>query len=1164
MKRIYFIICAIFAQGLIAQQNSTNTNNVGLFSKAAKEIRMKEGSNAPSFVRFSEESEISEEDLFTLLKSELNMDPLYSFQEQNTFTDAQGIEHRRYKQYYNNYEVAYSNLMLHLNGTRVVSFNGSFQLDQPSSPSITFTEERALRAALNFVNANQYRWELEGLQDPTQSVDYPKGKLMFLPDYFNDAKKLQLTYRFNVYATVPLSRQHIFVDAASGEIVFHESLIHTGGDSHGRAVTAYSDTQNIVSDSINGAFSLADSTRGNGIETYDCMTTRSYPNASLFIDSDNFWDNVNASLDQYAGDAHWGTEATYDYFFNIHNRNSIDDSGFTLRSYIHYDVNYVNAFWDGQRMTYGDGNQMNLPLTTLDIVGHEITHGLTDFTSDLIYANESGALNESFSDIFGAAIEFYARPNRANWTIGEDIGGAFRNMMNPKANGDPDTYDGQNWIDQNCIPTANNDRCGVHTNSGVQNRWFYILAQGASGVNDMSDTFNVNGIGMLKAEKIAFRNLTVYLSPSSNFADARFFSILSAIDLYGACSPEVEATTNAWYAVGVGDEYVNGVSASFSAVQDTAFCFLPVTIDFMNEGNNVRNFHWDFGNGDTSNLRSPSITYTTAGQYTVQLIADGLSCGVDTITKVNYIRVDSTIACSSILADGTNPVITDCSGRLYDSGGFGGDYSIDEDGIVTIHVASSDYIELDFKKLAVEAGVGFSCNRDYVEVFDGATVNDPIIGRYCSNYLPVGNKVNSSSNYVTLLFHSDEAVTDEGFQINWECKSSLAAPTVDFVASTDTSCSGLVEFDNLSTGGYANATWYFGDGTSDTTIHARHEYYTNGTYDVRLVVSNAIQSDSITKTAIVTINRPASPTVSNDTFCIGTNVGFKVNTTGNVDWYRDTLANQIFTGDSLTVFNLRTDTALYVRESSNPTTFSGGPLRNASMGMFSGDNDYIEFDVYKPIILKTLILFSNKARTRTLDLWDNNGKLVKSQEVYVPASPLRVNINMEIPAGTDYKISFSDRDISLFKDTAGASFPYQISNLVTLKGANNPGEYPYFYQWRVAELPCVSNYTRIEAKIDTTCSPVGVNELKALERAITMSPNPFKNKLTLNFNSASFDQQFSIKILSLSGQVIQEKQYSGLSNQSIELNLSTLSQGVYYINIVDQEHSFSKKVIKIE
>ena len=138
-------------------------------------------------------------------------------------------------------------------------------------------------------------------------------------------------------------------------------------------------------------------------------------------------------------------------------------------------------------------------------------------------------------------------------------------MSNPNSHGDPDTYMGTSWA------TGPGDSGGVHTNSGVQNFWYYLLTVGGSGTNDNSDTYSVTGQGWTKAGAIAFRNNTVYLTPSSQYADARFYSIEAAKDLYGACSPEVIATTNAWYAVGVGDEFTFGVTADFNESHST-FC----------------------------------------------------------------------------------------------------------------------------------------------------------------------------------------------------------------------------------------------------------------------------------------------------------------------------------------------------------------------------------------------------------------------------------------------------------------------------------------------------------------------------------------------------------------------------------------------------------------
>ena len=276
------------------------------------------------------------------------------------------------------------------------------------------------------------------------------------------------------------------------------------------------------------------------------QTGINYASAVDFTDVDNNWNNVNTAKDEYATDAHWGTEKTYDYFFQTYGRNSIDNLGMALNSYVHYSTNLFNAFWDGDRMSYGDGDAVhgNKPLTTLDICGHEITHGITEFTSALVYSYESGAMNEGFSDIFGTAIEAYARPTNNDWLIGGDFF-TIRSMSNPNTYNHPDTYQGNFWY------SGSGDNGGVHYNSGVLNHWFYLLTIGGSGVNDHNVTYNVTGIGMTKAAAIAYRLNTVYLVPTSQYYDARVLGIQAAEDLYGVGSPEAIQTANAWTAVGL-------------------------------------------------------------------------------------------------------------------------------------------------------------------------------------------------------------------------------------------------------------------------------------------------------------------------------------------------------------------------------------------------------------------------------------------------------------------------------------------------------------------------------------------------------------------------------------------------------------------------------------
>jgi PKD repeat protein len=259
----------------------------------------------------------------------------------------------------------------------------------------------------------------------------------------------------------------------------------------------------------------------------------------------------------------------------------------------------------------------------------------------------------------------------------------FRSMSNPNAKNDPDTYLGTHWH------TAASDNGGVHTNSGVQNFWFYLMVNGGSGTNDFGKAYTVPAMGFDTASRIAFRNLTVYLNSSSQYADARDGAIQSAVDLYGACSPAVAATTKAWYAVGVGSDYIPGVKSDFLAL-DSIGCKTPFTVNFSNTSNsNATAFIWQFGDGGTSTLRNPSHTYTGYGPYTVQLYANGGICGQDTLVKTAYIVVDTTKPCPTILPKNGNMTSTECVGTLYDDGGAGGDYSSWQDSYFTISPAGA-------------------------------------------------------------------------------------------------------------------------------------------------------------------------------------------------------------------------------------------------------------------------------------------------------------------------------------------------------------------------------------------------------------------------------------------------------------------------------------------
>lgn len=279
-------------------------------------------------------------------------------------------------------------------------------------------------------------------------------------------------------------------------------------------------------------------------------------------------------------DAHWGMEKTLDFYKETFNRYSFDNKGSIVYQLVSQPSSdnlllanfpmYTGAIEVSPfPIVYGMGGilsepnaimSMN-PIVSIDIMAHEFTHLVTKQNGNggLTYSGESGALNESFSDIMGISVKKYAT-GRNDWQIGTDVmiyASNLRSMKNPNNSWDgfkpqPDTYNGLHWVNV----TDTTDHGGVHINSGVQNYWFYLLSEGGSGTNDIGNSFKVNKIGMDKAVQIAYRNLIYYLTPDATFEDSRNGSIQAAIDLYGKGSQEHQAVVNAWYAVGVGEQYV--------------------------------------------------------------------------------------------------------------------------------------------------------------------------------------------------------------------------------------------------------------------------------------------------------------------------------------------------------------------------------------------------------------------------------------------------------------------------------------------------------------------------------------------------------------------------------------------------------------------------------
>jgi hypothetical protein len=391
------------------------------------------------------------------------------------------------------------------------------------------------------------------------------------------------------------------------------------------------------------------------IQDWNSTTTTGSP--LEITSSTNSWTTQNQ---RFGGSVLWATKQSYNYFKNIHSRSSYDNNNSTVEGYVN--VAFENA--DGSccntnnaAMTYttgimyvglGSSGTLSNSYCSLDIIAHEYAHAVTGSSAKLEYQYESGALNESFSDIFGESTENYILGNN-DWLIGSDRSvGYLRSMSNPKDKNQPNTYYsiGTNgfWY------IGTNDYGGVHTNSGVQNYWFYLLANGSGGTktNDNGYSYNLTGIGIEKARAIAYRNLTVYLNSSSDYADSRLGSIQAAEDLYGIGSTEANAVIAAWCAVGLGvckpDLIVQSAQIAPNTVaaggQTTASCYNKNQGDVSSNPSTTafwlsKNQTFEGAPTDTW-LKDTSVTTLTSGQ-TSELLSNRITIPSGTANGTWYI-----------------------------------------------------------------------------------------------------------------------------------------------------------------------------------------------------------------------------------------------------------------------------------------------------------------------------------------------------------------------------------------------------------------------------------------------------------------------------------------------------------------------------------------------
>ncbi|MCX7569652.1 M4 family metallopeptidase [Tumebacillus sp. DT12] len=440
-----------------------------------------------------------------------------TFKVKKSHKDENGTTHTKLDQVINGIPVFAQQMIVHETEGTVEGITSGYQALTANTDKARLNDKKAIQAALASTNT----------ASDAAFTQAPAAELLYFPQ--GDQAILSYKVSFAADGETPV-RYDVFVNAVDGTIlntinkVEHTAAVGTGVGVDG--VTKTGLNTNLKS----GTYYLEDVSK----PMTGMIRTRDLRNSTFgfFIynmtDADNHWD---ASTQRAGVDAHYYAGMVYDWYKNNVNRNSINDAGMSLESRVRYGSKYNNAFWDGSQMTYGDGDGVNFRAFSgaLDVVAHELTHGVTEYTSGLVYQNQSGALNESWSDALGATID------SNDWLMGEDIclpGGtytAFRSMQDPTLYGDP--------AHMNDYINTTDDNGGVHSNSGIPNKAFYNFATAIGSRNN--------------AAKVWYTASRDYMTSSTNFSGARAATLQAASALYGSGSSTYTALQNAWSAVGV-------------------------------------------------------------------------------------------------------------------------------------------------------------------------------------------------------------------------------------------------------------------------------------------------------------------------------------------------------------------------------------------------------------------------------------------------------------------------------------------------------------------------------------------------------------------------------------------------------------------------------------
>ncbi len=629
-----------------------------------------------------EETSIAPDQFFERYGPSLGLaaNPHLKLEQVKSETGAKGAVHRRYQLYYDSIEVEGMEFFLHAQEGKVRSASGKVVSELEINVEKRLSEAEALESARKQLNADE----------KSEDKESQRGELIIARADIDDysPQSFKLAYKFLIAASKPFGIFEVYVDAKTGKIIKQVTAAYNCFSPHATQTSVGVQTQSKTKRYFGGEAPLAFSTfvpiknrylqgqstipfetefdtspsqyrlgwLGNGYGTYR-LETKEYSGAGFISGSksaqDQFYANMPIVLNpstswqtnhQEATTTHWTMQKTYNYYSNVHQRSgpannneigrvitNVPEFAFGTNPQDFYGPSYFRTFGNqaGKELIMIQSPQ-NQSWTALDVVGHEFTHGVTKYTSNLVYEKESGALNESFSDIMGYCIDRRTFPNDWNWDLGEDIGFTLRNMQNPNLFNQPSAFQGANWWPQNgCTPIPENDHCGVHRNSGVMNHWFFLLLSGGN-----ENGVIVSPIAFDRAEKIIYDAFAHRMGVTSNYADARSATLAAAQSLYGTCSNEYRQVGEAWHAVNVGAGSGCAADCNYTvtatANPSSASCGAPVslTANCVGSGCPGIDYSW-YGPGINGTVNGQTVNITmppSPGTYSYGLNITKVGC----------------------------------------------------------------------------------------------------------------------------------------------------------------------------------------------------------------------------------------------------------------------------------------------------------------------------------------------------------------------------------------------------------------------------------------------------------------------------------------------------------------------------------------------------------